>query len=61
MGADNVSKMVVKCKDLRFIFVDEFEAMAVRLASDLEVSILNGVPTKNNYSLLTWYEKIFIA
>jgi hypothetical protein len=49
VGSDNVSKMVVKCKDLRFLFIDEFEAMAVSLASDLEVSLLNGVPQKNSY------------
>ena len=49
LGADNVSIMVVKCKDLRFVFIDEFEAMGVRLASDLEIAILNGVPTKRSY------------
>ena len=48
-GADNVSKMVVKCKDLRFLFIDEFEAMAVSLALDLELSVLHGVPQRNSY------------
>jgi hypothetical protein len=49
LGKDKVSKMVVKCKDLRFVFIDEFEAVGVRLAADFEGSLFNGVPTKNSY------------
>ena len=36
LGQDNVDKMGVKCKNIRFVFIDGFEAMGVRLASDLE-------------------------
>ena len=52
LGADNVSKMVVKCKDLRFAFIDEFENMGVKIASDFEASLLRGVPTKHSLSLI---------
>ena len=49
LGKDGVEKMVVKCKDLRFLFIDEFEAMGVQLAAELEESIVKGVPQKNSY------------
>ena len=49
LGSDNVSKMVVKCKDLRFLFIDEFEATGVSLAAGLENAVIHGVPQKNSY------------
>ena len=48
LGKDGVEKMVVKCKDLRFLFIDEFEAMGVGLAADLDASIVKGVPQTNS-------------
>ena len=59
LGQDNVDKMGVKCKDLRFVFIDEFEAMGVRLASDLEYSLLKGVPTKNSYRYHSPHELLY--
>jgi hypothetical protein len=46
---DNIGKMNLKCARLRFLCIDECEAVGAGLGASLEEAVVHGVPQRNSY------------